>query len=173
MNTSFQRTTASDEWYTPRELIESLGEFELDPCAPVHPLWPTAKTMYNIENDGLALDWGGARVWLNPPYSQPLLTRFCEKFADNGNGVALLFGRTGNKVFQEIMLPRADAVLFLRRRIKFYRPDGSQAGSGGCDSVLFAFGWRNAGALQESGLEGVFVPLKGAGRINTKTLFEI
>lgn len=43
MNTSFERSAnASDEWYTPREIIEALGEFDLDPCAPMHPLWPTA-----------------------------------------------------------------------------------------------------------------------------------
>ena len=48
MNTSFERSAnASDEWYTPREIIEALGEFDLDPCAPMHPLWPTAKIMYN------------------------------------------------------------------------------------------------------------------------------
>lgn len=41
MNTSFERSAnASDEWYTPREIIEALGEFDLDPCAPMHPLWP-------------------------------------------------------------------------------------------------------------------------------------
>lgn len=45
MNTSFERSAnASDEWYTPREIIEALGEFDLDPCAPMHPLWPTAKS---------------------------------------------------------------------------------------------------------------------------------
>ena len=32
MNTSFERSAnASDEWYTPREIIEALGEFDLDP----------------------------------------------------------------------------------------------------------------------------------------------
>ena len=25
MNTAFQKTAASDEWYTPRELVEALG----------------------------------------------------------------------------------------------------------------------------------------------------
>lgn len=30
MNTSFERSAnASDEWYTPREIIEALGEFGL------------------------------------------------------------------------------------------------------------------------------------------------
>ena len=104
---------------------------------------------------------GGVRVWLNPPYSQPLITEFCRRFVENGNGICLLFGRTGNKVFQELMLPNADAVLFLRKRIRFYKPTGEQGQSGGCDSVLFAFGEENARALLNCGLEGVYVPLKG------------
>ncbi|MCR2000108.1 phage N-6-adenine-methyltransferase [Bacteroides acidifaciens] len=59
MNTSFERSAnASDEWYTPREIIEALGEFDLDPCAPMHPLWPTAKIMYNKQDNGLIQNWG-------------------------------------------------------------------------------------------------------------------
>ena len=59
MNTSFERTKASDEWYTPKELIDSLGEFDLDPCAPMRSLWQTAKVMYNKQQDGLKQNWGG------------------------------------------------------------------------------------------------------------------
>lgn len=60
MNTSFERSTkATDEWYTPIELINSLGSFDLDPCAPVNPLWRTAKVMYNKNDDGLLQNWGG------------------------------------------------------------------------------------------------------------------
>lgn len=48
MNTTFEKSANStDEWYTPPEIIESLGSFDLDPCAPVQPLWQTAKVMYN------------------------------------------------------------------------------------------------------------------------------
>ena len=88
MNTSFERSAnASDEWYTPREIIEALGEFDLDPCAPMHPLWPTAKIMYNKQDNGLIQNWGG-RIWLNPPYSKPLIWQFVEKLAEHGNGIA-------------------------------------------------------------------------------------
>lgn len=59
MNTAFQKTAASDEWYTPKELVDALGVFDLDPCAPVHPLWKTATRMLNKEDDGLKHDWGG------------------------------------------------------------------------------------------------------------------
>lgn len=40
MNTQFERakTGTTDEWYTPKEIINALGKFDLDPCAPVVPL---------------------------------------------------------------------------------------------------------------------------------------
>lgn len=48
MNTQFERSThTTDEWYTPKEIINALGKFDLDPCAPIAPLWQTAETMYN------------------------------------------------------------------------------------------------------------------------------
>lgn len=59
MNTCYQRTAASDEWYTPREIVEALGRFALDPCAPVHPLYQTADRMVNKNQDGLKVEWGG------------------------------------------------------------------------------------------------------------------
>ena len=61
MNTSFQKTAASDEWYTPKEIIDALGAFDLDPCAPMRPLWKTAKRMVNKEEDGLKTQWGGGK----------------------------------------------------------------------------------------------------------------
>lgn len=48
MNTTFEKSSNStDEWYTPKEIIDALGKFDLDPCAPVNPLWQTASVMYN------------------------------------------------------------------------------------------------------------------------------
>lgn len=36
MNTSFEKSkNSTDEWYTPKEIIDALGEFDLDPCAPM------------------------------------------------------------------------------------------------------------------------------------------
>lgn len=159
MNTSFQKNIGSDEWYTPLPLIQSLGTFDLDPCAPEVPLWRTARRMVDKTENGLKVEWGGVRVWLNPPYSQPLMTQFCEKMMEHGNGVVLTFARTGNKMFQK-MLGRADAVFFFRHRIKFYKPDGSRTNSAGCDSALFAFGENNVEAIRQSGQEGVLIRLR-------------
>lgn len=59
MNTSFEKSkNSTDEWYTPKEIIDALGEFDLDPCAPMRPLWRTARVMYNKEQDGLKQKMG-------------------------------------------------------------------------------------------------------------------
>ena len=101
MNTRFEKSVrSSDEWYTPKEVLKALGRFDLDPCAPVHPLWPTAEVMYDRDMDGLSLKWEG-RVWLNPPYSRPLIEQFVRKLAEHGNGIALLFNRCDSKMFQD------------------------------------------------------------------------
>lgn len=160
MNTTFERTiNTTDEWYTPREIIESLGEFDLDPCAPVAPLWSTAKNAFTKHDDGLSQEWFG-RVWLNPPYSRPLIERFVEKMAEHNNGIALLFNRADSKMFHEQIFDKATAILFMRKRIRFYRPDGTQGGSPGCGSVLIAYGYKNALLLKESGIEGKYVELQ-------------
>lgn len=73
MDTTFEKCkNTTDEWYTPKEIIDALGKFDLDPCAPINPLWKTATQMYNKNDDGLIQQWKG-RVWLNPPYSVRLL----------------------------------------------------------------------------------------------------
>lgn len=159
MNTSFERSAkATDEWYTPLGIITYFGEFDLDPCAPVDPLWRTAKIMYNKNDDGLSKEWHG-RVWLNPPYSRPLITQFVKKMSEHGNGIALLFNRCDNAMFHDIIFPTATAMKFLRKRIRFYRPDGTRGDSPGCGSVLIAWGEDNADIIRDCELEGKYVRL--------------
>lgn len=157
MDTSFQKTTASDEWGTPWEIVHALGEFDLDPCSSNAN--HKAPDFYTKDDDGLAQPWHG-RVWCNPPYSQPALYQFCEKMAEHGNGILLIFARTGNKVWQEIIFQKATAILFLRKRIQFVDNQGVRGGAAGCDSALIAFGWENVAALEKCGIEGRLVVLK-------------
>ena len=159
MNTRFERTdNPSDEWYTPKEVLETLGKFDLDPCAPVHPLWRTADVMYDKNIDGLSQKWEG-RVWLNPPYSRPLIELFVRRLAEHGNGIALLFNRCDSKMFQDVIFKKATAMKFLRHRIRFYRPDGSRGDSPGCGSILIAFGQYNAEILKRCTRVGQYVRL--------------
>ena len=163
MNTSFEKAKCTtDEWYTPPCIFESLGSFDLDPCAPLKPLWTIGKVNYTQADDGLSRPWTG-RVWLNPPYSRPLIERFVEKLADHGNGIALLFNRCDSKLFHDVIFQKAAGILFLRGRIKFYMADGTQGGTPGCGSVLIAFGRENARILRTCGLPGHYFDIHHEG----------
>lgn len=159
MNTRFERTEkASDEWYTPKDVLEALGKFDLDPCAPIAPLWPTVTVMYDKRIDGLSQKWEG-RVWLNSPYLRPLIEQFVLRLAEHGNGIALLYNRCDSKMFQDIIFKKTIAMKFLRHRIRFYRPDGTRGDSPGCGSILIAFGKDNAEILKACTLEGKYVQI--------------
>ena len=95
---------------------------------------------------------GGGRIWLNPPYSKPLIWQFVEKLAEHGNGIALLFNRCDSNKFQDIIFTKATGMMFLRNRIKFFRPDGTRGDSPGCGSVLIAFGRENAEILRKANM---------------------
>lgn len=161
MNTTFERAkNSTDEWYTPKEIISSLGVFDLDPCAPIFPLWQTATVMFDKNQNGLTKQWFG-RVWLNLPYSRPLINQFIERMAVHNNGIALLFNRCDSKLFQDNVLPKCSGILFLDKRIRFYRPDGTQGSNPGCGSILVAYGEENLKALKQSSLSGhLLTPIK-------------
>lgn len=82
----------NDEWLTPPEIIGALGEFDLDPCAPVIRPWDTAYIHYTIQDDGLSKKWQG-RVWCNPPFGREAV-KWMRRMAEHGNGIALIPART-------------------------------------------------------------------------------
>ena len=125
--------SGNNEWYTPAEYIEAaravMGGIDTDPasCEQANRT-VRAGTFYTAEQDGLAREWTG-RVWLNPPYSQPLCDRFCKAVADRYDAgrieqaVVLVNNATDTAYFQR-MLDSASAVCFPKGRIKFPDPDG-------------------------------------------------
>lgn len=146
------------EWLTPPDILKVLGRFDLDPCSPVKRPWPTAARHLTIKDDGLALPWKG-RVWLNPPYDKTL-GLWMKKMGRHHNGIALIFARTETSVFHDHVWNRADALFFLRGRLRFFRTDGSQSReSSGGPSVLISYGQNNVEALRSSGLRGKLVVL--------------
>jgi hypothetical protein len=159
-NQPMPRTTPETErWLTPRWVLDALGDFDLDPCAA--PDWATAETMFTPEThgDGLSLPWSG-RVWLNPPYGHTMGT-WIRRLAEHGRGTALVFARTDTTTFHEYVWPYAAALLFIRGRLTFNRPDGSEADfNSGAASVLIAYGQDDADQLEHSGIVGAFVPLR-------------
>lgn len=150
-----------DEWLTPPDLLAKLGDFDLDPCAPVSPPWRTAARQFNIHDNGLIQPWAG-RVWLNPPYGDEA-GRWLARAADHGDALALIFARTETQMFFEHVWGKAHALLFLRGRLFFHHVDGTRAKSnGGAPSVLIAYGERNADCLRDLAHLGAFVSLRSA-----------
>lgn len=145
---------------TPRWLLDRLGEFDLDPCAATVRPWDCATHNIVEEEDGLASAWRGS-VWLNPPFDRYRVGEWIRRLADHGDGIALVHARTEAAWFRPIC-DQSELILFLDRRIKFLRPDGSvQPANSGAPVVLAAFGSKCAGALWESGLTGAFVDRRG------------
>lgn len=142
---------ASVEWYTPPEVFSALGiTFDLDPASPPGGLpWVPAARHLSAADDGLTAPWRG-RVWLNPPYARDV-ERWLTRLADHGDGIALVFNRSDTQWWQNVV-PRASAVCFVERRLRFIRADGQRGGSAGAPSILLAFGTVCAIAVAQSGL---------------------
>ena len=140
------RTDGKDEWLSPPEIIQSLGKFDLDPCAPKIRPWDTAKNYFTAENDGLIQKWNG-RVWCNPPYNKA--KKWLERCKEHGNCIVLIFARTETRMWFDSIWNDADAILFIQGRLTFHNVDGSKPkNSGGAPSCLIAYGKNNVTALE-------------------------
>lgn len=73
----------TNDWITPRFIIDGLGRFDLDPCQSLTQPWPCAEKGYTILDDGLSKEFFG-RVYCNPPYGDEGWP-FMEKLAAHGN----------------------------------------------------------------------------------------
>lgn len=142
------------EWYTPKSIFEMLGlVFMMDPCHPGRDVvdWVPAVMVYTKEMDGFNRQWVG-RVWLNPPYGEetPL---WLEKMHHYRDGVALVFSRTDTPWFRDYVA-KADAVLFLRKRVRFVDQNGKAGKSPNCGSLLVAWGEASVQALANAAAAG-------------------
>lgn len=152
---SHQRTVGnSQDWITPKHIIDALGPFDLDPCAAWPRPWACAKV--NNTATGLEMEWVGC-VWLNPPFDRYQVGKWVSKLAARGNGIALLHARTEAEWFVPVW-EHASAILFLADRLNFHYPDGRRASANsGAPACLVAFGKECHGRLNRSGLKGAFV----------------
>lgn len=153
------RIKGHPEWLTPRAIVDALGPFDLDPCAPIVRPWPTAAQHYTELDDGLSKPWHG-RVWLNPPYGPREPGRWLPRLKAHGNGIALVFPRTETRWFFESIWGGADAVLFKRGRIAFCHVDGTPTAAGVAPCVFAAFGQNNVDALHRSGIDGIILRIR-------------
>lgn len=121
--------SGNNEWYTPPAILEAarevLGVIDCDPASSeVANQNVKAKRIYTAENCGLAAKKWGSRVWMNPPYAQPLCEQFCgslvERFkrGEVREAIVLVNNATETAWFQSLA-KCASAVCFLSGRVKF------------------------------------------------------
>lgn len=123
------QNSGENEWYTPGPYIEAarkvLGAIDLDPASSdAANAVVKARRHFTLKHDGLKHDWRG-RVWLNPPYAQPIITRFCEKLAVSVKAgavpaaVVLVNNATETEWFRTVVGVAA-AICFPSGRIRFW-----------------------------------------------------
>jgi hypothetical protein len=142
----------SDDWYTPPYIFEALGlDYELDVSAPpIGVPWIPARRFLSVIDDGLATEWKG-RVWMNPPYSNPL--PWIDKFIAHGDGVACIPTSTG---LWMLKFWESDAAWLMLPPIKFVRSNLVPAkGFMPIRCWLVAIGAENIAALKNSKLGAV------------------
>ena len=128
----------SDEWETPQALYNELNKefnFTLDPCATDNN--HKCERYFTIEENGLNQNWGGERVWCNPPYSE--IAKWCEKafYETKQEGtivVMLIPSRTDTRYFHDYIYNRTE-IRFAKGRLKF----GDQTGSAPFPSMVVVF----------------------------------
>ena len=147
----------TNDWLTPKYIIEAIGPFDLDPCAAPDPRpWDTARNHITLPHDGLAAKWEG-RVFCNPPYG-PDTAKWMQRMGEHNSGIALIFARVETRAWQEWVWPFTEGVLFLDGRLSFCKPDGT---TGATASALVAFSPADAECLRLCNLPGVLVHIAG------------
>ena len=125
--------SGDNEWYTPTEYIEAarqvLGGIDLDPASndSAQELVRAERYFTKMDN-GLKREWRG-RVWLNPPYAQPLIMDFVSKMvterrAGRVTSAVMLTNNSADTAWFHEAARTADAFCLTRGRIKFYKSDG-------------------------------------------------
>lgn len=117
-------TSNTDNWATPLQTFKELDAefgFNLDPCADASNT--KCKDFYTIDTDGLAQNWGGRRVFCNPPYGRTIAAwvRKCWEEAQKPDTlvVALLPARTDTAYFHDYIYHKAREIRFIRGRLHF------------------------------------------------------
>jgi len=117
--------SGENEWYTPECYIESarlvMGVIHLDPASSeIANKTVNSNLFYTQEDDGLTKEWFG-NIWMNPPYSQPLIFQFISKLVESkGVNQAIVLVNNGTETqWGQLLLSNSSAVCFHQSRIRF------------------------------------------------------
>ena len=160
-----EQNSGEHEWYTPRDYIEAaravMGGIDCDPASSVSAnAIVQATQFYTREDNGLAQPWQG-RVWMNPPYAQPLVDQFCERLAAHVStgtvpeAVVLVNNATETRWFARLAAV-ASAICFPLGRVRFWSPGHDTAAPLQGQAVVYV-GAHVTPFLREFGAFGLVV----------------
>lgn len=171
------QSTGNNEWYTPPQFIEAaratMGTINLDPASSaIANETVKASEFFTKEDDGLSKEWHG-NVWLNPPYSQPLISQFCEAVAykyESGEiqQACVLVNNASETKWGQRLLSVADAVCFPSSRICFIRPNGSKKGTPLQGQMIVYMGTRTKEFAANFDKFGICLPIARTVKKNEK-----
>jgi hypothetical protein len=150
---AIKKLNTSDDFLTPPELVEAMGEFDLDPCSSHRQCHHLAKRAYRFpEDNGLLLPWEGA-VFVNPPFSE--LQSWISRFVLHANGVLLVPARVEVSWFWKLW-HHCDGIFLTKGPVKYLCPEGKSPPRffGG---AFCAIGGANVQRLHNIPLKGVLI----------------
>jgi phage N-6-adenine-methyltransferase len=132
----------SDNYPTPPEIVSPVRAFfdgliDLDPATSSDN--PTrARHFFTQEDNGLSKSWQGfENIYANPPYTQEWYRKIADEVTAGAvETIALLKASPCTRWAQEVILPPASAVCFIKGRLTF----GNETSPAGFGSMLIYFG---------------------------------
>lgn len=158
------QNSGNNEWYTPAAYVEAahrvMGGIDLDPASSeIANQTVKASTIYTAADNGLEQEWPVCRIWMNPPYAQPLISQFCERLAvaveAGAEAIVLVNNATETAWFQRLGDVCA-AICFPRSRIRFLDPLGNPGAPLQGQAIVYC-GPHVAAFVQEFGQYGLAV----------------
>jgi phage N-6-adenine-methyltransferase len=153
--------SGENEWYTPLIYIDSarkvMKTIDLDPASSETANKNVKAKNYNTEKiNGLDMDWTG-NVWLNPPYSQPLIKQFSEKLLKElshiSQAIVLVNNATETNWLQPL-IEKCAAACFVKGRIRFVDKNGKAGTAPLQGQVILYFGNRTVSFRTEFSKHG-------------------
>lgn len=127
----FHVSQGNNDWYTPAEYLEAarkvMNGIDLDPASSdLAQKVVQAKEYYTVERCGLNQPWNG-KVWLNPPFSMPLIEQFTDKLlaewrAGNIDQAIVITNNATDTGWFHSLLSESKLACLTKGRVKFYSP---------------------------------------------------
>lgn len=113
-------SSQTDDWATPQDFFDRLDaifDFTLDPCADAKNA--KCPQYFTRADDGLAQNWDGERVFMNPPYGREIAAWVKKASEARALVVCLLPARTDTRWWHDYVVGGGASIFYLKGRLHF------------------------------------------------------